>query len=60
MLKLALAASRRGWKRTSSLLLELDLILSGLGGASRRIRAERKRRAALPRAPLPMIDLGGV
>jgi hypothetical protein len=48
LLKLAVAASRRGWTRISSTLLELDLALSGLSGASRRIRKEAKARRSRP------------
>lgn len=54
MLKLALLASRRGWPRLSAVLLELDLILSGLGSASRRIRREQKHRRSHPRVHVDM------
>lgn len=48
LLKLAVAASQRGWIRISSTLLELDLFLAGLSGASRRIRAEAEARRNRP------------
>lgn len=38
---LTLAIRMRGWKRISALLLEWDLLLSGLGPASARIRRNR-------------------
>lgn len=55
MLKLAIFASQRGWVRMSEFLLELDCWLSGLGGASRRIRRERKRRRQAPRAHIEIM-----
>lgn len=44
MLKLALAVRRHGWLRLGDFLLELDCRLSGLGGASRRIKRARDAR----------------
>jgi hypothetical protein len=41
---------RRIFVWLSAVILELDCALDGLGGASRRIRAERSRRQACPRA----------
>jgi hypothetical protein len=49
LLKWSIRASQRGWKSLSGFLLELDLVLSGLGGASRRIRKDRARRQSAPR-----------
>lgn len=46
MLKIAIIASRRGWRRTSEILLEIDLYLDGLGGASRELRREKAKRRA--------------
>jgi hypothetical protein len=46
------ALTRHGWKRLSAFLLELDLIVSGLGKASRRIRKDRARERKLPRLVL--------
>ena len=49
LLSLALAASRRGWRKLSALLLELDLALAGLAGESRRIRRSQRRRRRAPK-----------
>ena len=47
-LKLARAALDRGWMRTYRLFFEIDLVLSGLGGVSRRIERERRDRRNRP------------
>jgi hypothetical protein len=48
LLKWSAVASVRGWYDLSAFLLELHLALRGLGGASRRIRAEQNRRRNQP------------
>ena len=48
LLRWSVALSRHGWKRLSAFLFELDLILSGLGKASRQIRKDQARERKLP------------
>jgi len=48
VLKLALAAQRRGWHRTYAVLLELDCWLAGIGAASRQMKRERQARLRRP------------
>ena len=59
LLKWSIAASQRGWTRLSGILLELDLLLSGLGGASRRIRKDQASRRKQPKA-YPYLEAGRV
>jgi hypothetical protein len=49
LLKLARAAFDRGWIGAYETLFELDMWLSGLGGAGRRLRRQRQRRQSAPR-----------
>lgn len=57
LLKWSVAASLRGWTKLSGFLLELDLLLSGLSGASKRIKRDRSRRQSEPHAEF-QVEMG--
>lgn len=53
LVRLSARASVRGWKWLSAFLLDLDLALSGLSGASRRIRREASSLGGTGGGPAP-------